>query len=392
MLWLNRLETEHDNLREALSFMLTSAETKNASRLAAALGRFWYVRGHLSEGRSWLERVLAALGDACIVERTGVLRALGTLVGTQGDAPRYEARLAEEAMELSRTLGDEPGIAWSLHGRGNVAQRRGDLAEATHLYEEALSLFRRVHDRPGIAAALNNLGLIAAEQCDTARARELLEEALGVYRSLGNQRGMAIALCNVGQRVGSADGNQAAISYYQEALPLFQSVGDKAGIAWGLHALADVAAAEGAPSTATRLHGAAAAIRERIGWSFSPRERIEYDRGLAAVRELMGDVAFGDEWSAGHRMMPDQAMMEASKIVASIEREVSRRPALPAGLSEREAEVLRLLASGLTNGEIANRLNLSPHTIDAHLRRVYRKAGVRSRSAATRFALDHDLA
>jgi DNA-binding CsgD family transcriptional regulator len=60
-------------------------------------------------------------------------------------------------------------------------------------------------------------------------------------------------------------------------------------------------------------------------------------------------------------------------------------------LTAREIDVLRLVAGGLTNREIADRLGISPRTVDAHLRSIYGKIGVSSRSAATLYAFEHGL-
>lgn len=95
----------------------------------------------------------------------------------------------------------------------------------------------------------------------------------------------------------------------------------------------------------------------------------------------------------------EEAIAEGRALAAALASPVARiaapsrtKTAYPAGLSEREVEVLRLVAAGLTNGEVAERLYLSPRTVHAHLRRIYDKLGVGSRGAAVRFAHDHGLA
>jgi DNA-binding CsgD family transcriptional regulator len=277
---------------------------------------------------------------------------------------------------------------------GNVAQKSGDLAGAARHYENALELLREADDPAGVAGLLNNLGLVAAEQRDLARSRALLEEALRIYRRIGNERGMAIALCNLGHRIARIDGPAAAISCYREALPLFHAIGDKAGVAWGLQALAETAS-EGAPATAARLYGGAEAVRETIGWSFSTRERVAYEQAVGMLLARMPPAAFEEEWAAGRATPIEQLLAEVDAVSIDPPPEPangSRRGCLPSGLSAREAEILRLVAAGLTNGQIASALHLSPHTIDTHLRRIYRKVGARSRSAATRVAIEQGLA
>lgn len=254
------------------------------------------------------------------------------------------------------------------------------------------TLFRRGGDEPA-AAALNNLGLVAADQGDASRAIELLEEALEVNRRLGNQRGVDIALCNIGQRVLELERSRLAVRYYREALPLLASEGNYAAIAWGLQAVARIAARAGATADAAGLYSAADAHREAIGWRLPASGRDEFDREIDVLRERLGEDAMRAAWTKGRRLSIAQAVAAALSLVDELERGEprcsSRHTALPAGLTDREADVLRLVAAGLTNVQIADRLELSRHTIDAHLRRIFRKLDVRTRTAAARFAVEH---
>jgi DNA-binding NarL/FixJ family response regulator len=167
--------------------------------------------------------------------------------------------------------------------------------------------------------------------------------------------------------------------------------------AWGvgeeLPALAALVAAGGRHEAAARLLGAGAGMRELTG--IAPKHRLADPERLAeSLRARLGEGAYTAAWEAGRALSTEQAVAEAEASAAALAGGVlpPPAPALPAGLSAREAEVLGLVAQGLTNAEAAERLFLSPRTVEAHLRRVYDKLGTSSRSAAVRFALDHGLA
>jgi non-specific serine/threonine protein kinase len=358
-----------------------------AVQLVTDLWRFWYIRGHLRDGRDRLERVLAVLGEEHTDGRITVLNALGAFASVQGDMAA-EAQYVDEALLLAGELGDGLSLARSLHRRGNVARGNGNIDEAKGFYEASLTYFRDAGDDTGAAAVLNNLGLIAIHQGDTQSGRSLLEAALDRYRHVGDRRGTAIALCNLGQHRAEANCTSVALLSFREALSLFRSLEDMSGAAWVLQALAELAADQEATTLSARLFGAAMAHRDAIGWKFSTLEQAEYDQAVGVLREQMGERAFQNGFTAGRELSLVQVEQTLLPLLATT---VEGEARSPAGLTRREVDVLQLVAEGLTNAEIAHYLSLSPHTVDAHLRRIYRKLAVRSRSAASRFAVEHDL-
>lgn len=147
--WLQRLEAEHDNLRLALDMTVDSADDTGL-RLAGALWPFWYIRGHLTEGRSWLERALAGNPQSASIARAGALIGDGTMAYVQG-ALRPAAERFEESLDLFRRLENGRGIAHALNNLGTVTEAQGDLQQAALRYEEALALFRELDDTRGAA-------------------------------------------------------------------------------------------------------------------------------------------------------------------------------------------------------------------------------------------------
>jgi DNA-binding NarL/FixJ family response regulator len=141
------------------------------------------------------------------------------------------------------------------------------------------------------------------------------------------------------------------------------------------------------------------AFRDANSIPIVPVYRAEYERAVASTRAQLGEKDFAAAWAEGRTMTPKQALAAQGPVTLP-----QPFPAAPSstpqaqspttslgGLSARELEVLRLLATGLTDAQIAEQLVLSLHTIHAHLRTIYSKLGVTSRSAATRYAFEHQL-
>ena len=175
--WLDRLESDHDNLRAALDWLRAQGDGERAVTLAAALWRFWWLRGHVAEGREQLETALAVDGSTASAARAAALDGAGVLAETQGDYDRAEA-LHREALALSRERGDKTGIARALGNLGVVAFDRGDDDQATTLLEESLALAREIGDQLLVATALNDLGSVAYKRGDLERAERLYQESL----------------------------------------------------------------------------------------------------------------------------------------------------------------------------------------------------------------------
>jgi DNA-binding CsgD family transcriptional regulator len=157
--------------------------------------------------------------------------------------------------------------------------------------------------------------------------------------------------------------------------------------AWVMLAYSRLAMVEGRPSRALRLAGTASVLLRTVGSSAGgPAVQEYFRRGLEPAWRALGEEGGAAAWEEGQAMTLEHAITYALG-----EKPEADETALPAGLTEREAEVLRLVAAGMTNARVAKELFLSPPTVNAHLRTIYGKLGVGSRAAATRFAADHDL-
>jgi DNA-binding CsgD family transcriptional regulator len=139
------------------------------------------------------------------------------------------------------------------------------------------------------------------------------------------------------------------------------------------------------------------AFREAIGVPMPPIERPDYERAVAAARSHLGQRAFAAAWEEGRSMTLEQVLAGLKALSISIPSEPvsappdTERVTYPAGLTAREVEVLRLVAQGLTDVQVAEQLVISPRTVNTHLTSIYAKIQVSSRSAATAYALAHHL-
>jgi predicted ATPase/DNA-binding CsgD family transcriptional regulator len=438
--WLERLESEHDNMRVALSFALESEEAGLALRMAGALGTFWHMHSHSDEGRKWLEAALARDEKAPVVVRIRGLEALYWLAHDRWDHDRAEA-IAREAMELSAAAQIEASLAASLRiMSAGPAWVRGDYQRGRELLEQSLRISREAGDRIMIAEALLQLAATAWGVGDTERGKEIYEEgvilcreagytfrlpdflfslgyqlllegdyeqgatlneeAVAICREHGYKRSLNFALDNLGWATLLQGDHTRATSFYEESLAISKELGDKACASESLDGLACIAGATGEPARAARLFGAAEAMRdtlsEAVAFQHTSEEAAWREPSRARARSRLGETAWVDTLSEGRAM----GLKEAIEYAISPEKPSATTPAPeqpstsspPAGLTPREIEVLGLLATGMTNVQIAETLFLSPRTVQRHLNSVYHKLGVSSRTAATRFALEHGLA
>jgi DNA-binding CsgD family transcriptional regulator len=215
----------------------------------------------------------------------------------------------------------------------------------------------------------------------------MLIKSLTLSREEGFNDSVALALAALGDaRIVQGDLSSAGESC-REGLKLSRKIEFKAGIGRNLIGLARIAAAGDRFAQAARVLGSSA-LWLNPDTEMDPLERAAYVELVASVRQKLGERAFSEAWTQGQVFTLDQvlAVPESSSTTSS-----GRTSPYPNDLSEREVEVLRLLAQGLTNARIAEQLIISQHTVNNHVRSILSKLGVSSRSGATRFAAEHDL-
>jgi non-specific serine/threonine protein kinase len=396
--WLERLKVEHGNLGAALQWSLVEGEHGELGlRLAGALERFWWVGGHLSEGRRWLERGLAGGSTLPTSVRAKALSEAGWMALYQNDLERA-VTLLEESVSLSKDLGDEPSIATSLFNLGHAVLHQGDKERLEALCEEAEALrWGTFVDRWAIAELVVFLGMAALYEGDHERAAALLEESMVSFREMGDMQRVTLCITHLWMAELEGGDRERAAALVEENLRLLQRLGIKPRIYNDLLGSAVLAALDGRPARATRLWGAAEALRESIGlaivlWDHVP---TDYEGQLAAARSRLGEEAFVVAWEEGKVMTPEEAIAYALDETPPLgdpaqprTAAAPRRPApsagqpLPVALTGRELEVLELIVEGLSNGQIAARLFIEVSTVKSYVNRIFKKLGVESRTQA----------
>ncbi len=376
-----------------------------------------------------------ALGDSPGIARA--LYLLGHTAWLQGDLARAGA-LLEESSELYRAMDDRDSVAFTLYNLANLARYQGEYAKAKALLEESLALFRErankrgmalallldaelrflahrdpmlihplleeslalfteIGDKDGLALHCYVSGQVALSQSDASTARSLLEESLALYRDLGDRQRMAQVLVGLAKVEAYQGDLSTSHILYEESLSVAR-VGYKLDIASGLEGLANVVVAQGEFEWATRLWGAAEALRETMGAPLPPLERPDYEHATSAARTALGAEAFTAARAEGKTMTLEQFL--AAKGRAALPTPIPAGPpttrrephlAYPDGMTAREVEVLRLVAQGLTDAQVADKLVITRRTVNWYLTSIYNKIQVSSRSAATRYAIERRL-
>jgi DNA-binding CsgD family transcriptional regulator len=341
--------------------------------------------------------------------------------------------IAEDAIALARRLGATTVTAEAITTLGHVAFVRGQNPEAVARYEEAVALRRIAGDDEGLLSALSNFGLALTVSGDLERAEAVLTEARDSSRARQRPFWEAIALLRLGSLAHRRDDLVSAAAHFEVALTLLGDGnalvvawlrGDAAAVARDqgnlpqaaeyLHAslarrwvrlerrgiseclagLAELAVLTGRHEPALRLFGAAEALRREIGildaWHEQPRRLA----AQVAARRAIGEIAGATAFVAGQEL----PLAEAVELAMSVADGIRTDPAVQAtlrpahGLTDRELEVLRLVATGRSDREIGEVLHISHRTVSRHLQSIYTKLDVNSRTAASAFAHRFDLA
>jgi len=414
--WLDRLDAELDNLRVALAFSLTQADPVPGLRLAASLRGYWRIRGHAAEGAAALRAMLdAPAAQGTTLPRARALAAAAVLLETTGSYATA-ADYCEEALAIARADGDDyliadlqysracvllrqgqPGAlplvesglglarrlgelhlaARLLFGRSYARYAEGDPAGAVRDTAEGLRLARQAGDRLQVASTLGNLGYYELSAGDLEAARGNLAESLDIFRALNHRDGIVYQAINLGLAEYLSGSPRAAEALFAESFDLAQRMGMRGSAPYALIGLA-ITASEADPGWSARLHGAADQALAAQGRIVEPLEGRLADLDRQRLRAAMGDEAFDTEYAAGRTL--DLAALGHWDTAAGQEPTVSGGAATV--LTPRELDVLKLVAQGLSNADIARELVLSEHTVHRHLANILRKLGQSSRSAA----------
>ncbi|MBV9228284.1 MAG: tetratricopeptide repeat protein [Chloroflexi bacterium] len=438
------------HLTEGLAFLeqaLAPSEgvpTSVQAKALSAAASIALVQGNYDRGENLAERSLALYRD--LEDAAGIALSLHHLERVARAKGNHTAArsLIEESLVLWRRAGNKERIAWSLfrlarqdtergeyeraqalfdealtlfkelnneEGRANIFCRmaellflsQGDLARVRSLVAEAIVLLRKLGDKQSVAYCYLLLGQVALNRGDVDTAQPLIEEGITIQKQLGAKEGIAESLWDLANLTAFQGTYALAFNLYKDSLKLFEELHIKWFIPLCLEGLASVLAVQKQPAWAARLWGAAENLRAHIGAPLPPVYRSGYTRSVEAARSTLSEKAFTTAWAEGRAMTSEQVLVALELEMIS---PVSPAPAQTASVSApspqspsphlaeltaREIEILRLVAQGKTDAQIAEQLVISPRTVNWHLTTIYGKLQVSSRSAATRFAIEHKL-
>lgn len=340
--------------------------------------------------------VAKAAGDTYL--SAAALLFQGRLASAQDNYPRAQL-LFEEALALFRGLGYQGDIAWPLIYMARNLIRQGELARARVLLEEALMLCRTVNYKWALAHTLGFLGQVTLAQGDVVSTHEYLTESLRLNQEVGNQRSIAWSFFLLASVVFVEGKAAEARALYEQSLSIATVLEHRGLIASCLQGLAAVVAVQGQPGFAVRLWGAAEATQQDCLTSLPHVLRTHVEQAQATARIHLGDKSFASAVAEGRVMTLEQIFAALKTIMAQSSSHTAWTQARSgehpfphqAGLTTREVEVLRLVAQGLTDAQVAEHLVISRRTVNWYLTSIYSKIGVSTRSAATRYSIEQKL-
>ena len=391
--WVERLVIERANLRAAVAWALSHDQPDAVLRLAGTLLTYAYARGEPEEGLSWLEAALAESANVSPQVRVDALFTASALAQVQGEFDRSVA-YSEQALDLARRHGYRFGQARALFGLGITAEWKGNLDQAAVLYQASHTLMQGLGDLERLShwgiLPLANLADIALLRGNYAEAIALGEEAVAAWRESGYLWGIAQALGTVAAAACERGELAYAARAYDETLTHWLECADGRGIAGTIAGVAGLALARGQPERAARLLGAGWALRDVLGVRFVAHH-VYAEQILAATRSRLSSEVFAGARADGQGWSLEQAVEETRAILAG----PNSIPAKPAPtnrvLSPRELDVLRLIASGHPDREIAAVLGISPRTIQTHVTAIFSKLDASTRAEATAIAVRRGL-
>jgi predicted ATPase/DNA-binding CsgD family transcriptional regulator/DNA-binding XRE family transcriptional regulator len=423
--WFFRLEREHDNLRAALGWLLdrddqhgpagtdAAAEREEGLRLAAALGYFWGQRGYHAEGRRWLEEALArapqAEGgeEADLAVRTRALVLVGAIRTWQGEFAQARATL-EEALALAGRRRNAVAIAQASTYLGHATVVDGNVKEGTQRLQEAVRRWEALGDAHGLGETLFYRGYAADVAGDTAAAAAHYTAALGRLAKAGNAQHAGFVHSYLGMLEWERGNLPSAVAHLRAVLQTSVTLRDRWLLSFAAQATVALVGARAQPAAWARLLGAADALARAtggatFGWEHLPgvgqaaglRERLAQgeEKELAAAYREGRALPFGKVASLALTLLEEVAAHASGAEAAPAPAAHTRAAALDreSPLTEREREVLRLVAQGLFSKAIGRRLFISERTVAQHLTAVFHKLDVNTRAQAVGVAAQRGL-
>lgn len=417
--WSQQIDVEQANLRIAIQRAISGGNSERALRLTMALWSYWSLREATSEGRRWLEQATAMSSGAMTPLRIRAIHTLGNLALTAFDLDAAKEHYSE-AVATWRATGTADDVAASELGLGTVRRYQGAYEESRKHFEHVRAVWAEANDQPGLAIVEHAMAALLAETGNVAGSQEGHARALQLRRAVGEPYGLAYTLVSAAIADRWAGDRVAALSAASEAKAAFDALGSSQGSVLATLTLAllaadgqrdsealdllrnafaskpgslsvkasveafELAAAilvrRGMGHAAALLLSAATAHRRARGLVVPVPERIHVADTRAAIAEALGVTGFSTAWGDGQRLSLEQAIDSA--VIAIEDPAWAASGGAVYDLTRRELEVLSLLAEHLSDREIADRLFLSPRTIERHVSNILLKMEAPNRRLA----------
>ena len=393
--WWNRIYVEVGNVRAAHAWLFACRDAERALRLGKALSWFWTATGYHAEGRT-LFRYLAEMPEAKAwpAHLASVLGSAGTFEQFLGNIAGAE-RLFRRSLALHREMGNVAGVVGALGALGSIAIDRDDVDAARQFLDEGLALAPAADAAWDMAAMANSHGVVAFARGEYAAAAQWSEEALSGWQALDDTGHVGAARINYARAMLALGDLCRAAEALGLVLDVVQvDVGDDAYASDCFEIAAGLALEAGKLTAAARLLAAAEAMVNRMGSLRRPGFQTFFEREVAATRIRLGEEAFAEAWEEGATLPLGPALELARAIVeAAVPAQAPATPAPigPTALTARERDVLRLVASGLSDKEIATALGIARHTASNHVANIRTKLGSPSRAAIAALAVRDGL-
>jgi DNA-binding CsgD family transcriptional regulator len=340
----------------------------------------------------WLDRILALQGTADQTQAK-LLITRGHIAEAQG-AYEQAAVLVEGSLAIFRTQGDISGIAQGTAIMGIIRVLQGEREQGIKLLEDSLKTFQETGDEWQSARALLYIADSYSRMGDNNKAALLCQECLALFRKLGDPWGITFASGIAGEIARHQGDLQQAKEYFRNNLVFHWQHSMMGEIPYTLETLSLIAITEKDYGRAVLLWGAAEAFREKANAPLPPAYQIDYHNYLSLAHEKLGEPAYIAALQQGRELTPEDAIdlgTHDDVMLPETPSTTGEETMAEFHLTKREIEILRLVATGMTDAQVAEQLFLSPRTISKHLESIYGKLNVNSRTAATHFALSHKM-
>jgi len=271
----------------------------------------------------------------------------------------------------------------------NVYIEQGQEEKAQKLIKLGVENLRQVGAIWSLGCYFTFWGQIALKGGQGSRSHFLLQQALSYQQQMGDQQGLVTTYALLAQAAMKRQDDVAARTLAEQSIQLANTLQDKEAPLTCLEGLASVSAEQGRDVWAAQLWGTIEQTSLVMGMQLSPFVCESRKPLMKMVQDHLGEQVFASAWERGKKMTPIQVL--ASSGEAKIAQPPAFSSASANALTKREREVLRYLAQGLTNAQIADQLLITRTTVNSYLRTIYSKLGVTSRASAIRYSWDHKL-